>query len=140
MKWTIDRGSMPSYLRVETDGKASIDDFAAMWDAILACESWHPGLTVLMDNRKLTPLEDADAFTEAGIEYFTKNADRVGKAFISVIVSEADNFKYARQFQYGIRLRGSDVALQIFGSEARALEWLDHYFVLHEHESSSAGM
>jgi hypothetical protein len=136
MKWTIDSGSMPYYVRVETSGKASPESFAAMWDEILESDFWRPGLTVLMDNRKLKPLKDADAFTNAGIEYFAKNAARIGHACISTISSQPENFKYARQFQHGIRLHGSDVALQVWGSDTQAVEWLNYYSSLHSKENA----
>ena len=109
-----------------------------MWDEILESDFWRPGLTVLMDNRKLKPLKDADAFTHAGIEYFTKNAARIGRTCISTISAQPENFKYARQFQYGIRLRGSDVALQLFATETQAVEWLNHYSSLHSKENQTA--
>ena len=127
MDWTIDEGRMPSYIHVETSGEATAQDLAAMWDEILSSKSWRPGQTVLLDNRKLAPIKDPDPFTMAGIDYFTRNAARVGKACISTISSEHDSFKYVRQFQHGIRLKGSDVVLQLFNSETQAVNWLNHY-------------
>lgn len=127
MKWKIDTSSMPSYLRVKTSGEASPEDFAAMWDDILSSDYWRPGLPVLMDNQNLDPLKDADAFTTAAADYFAANSDRLGKTCISTISSGPENFKYARQFQYGTRLRGSDVVLQVFNSESDAVRWQDHF-------------
>jgi hypothetical protein len=140
MEWKIDGSSMPFYIRVETSGKASPERFAEMWDEVLASEHWRPGQTVLVDNRKLEPLKDADRFTEAGIEYFAKNAARFGKACIATISVFPENFKYARQFQYGTRLRGCDVVLQVFGSEKQAVDWLDHYGKLHSEENKTAAV
>src|SRR5512142_2676387 len=131
MEWKIDRSSMPSFVRIETSGEACPESFAEMWNEVLAGEFWRPGSTVLIDNRKLKPLKNADAFTTAAIEYFVDNRERIGKACISSISSFPYHFKYARQFQYGIRLRGSDVVLQLFGTETQAVEWLDHYCHLH---------
>ena len=137
MEWIIDSGSMPLYLRVETNGEASEEDFAAMWDAILGSESWRPGLPVLMDNRKLEPIKDPGPFTMSGIEYFAINASLVGKACIATISLRPENLKYSRQFQYGTRLRGSDVVLQIFGSETQAVDWLTHYGSIRDKEDKA---
>ena len=138
MDWKIDIDSMPSYVRVETNGEASPNSFAEMWDEILKSEFWYAGLSVLMDNRKLKPLKDADALTTAAIEYFAKNSERIGKVCIATLTAQPENFKYARQFQYGIRLRGSGVALQIFSSEKQCVEWLDHYSEIRSKENHSA--
>jgi hypothetical protein len=134
MDWKIDSSSMPSYLRIETDGAASSESFAAMWGEILASDLWRPGLTVLIDNRKLSAIKDADGFTMAAIDYFAKNTALIGKACISVVSSRPENFKYARQFQYGIRLNGSDAVIQVFSTEKQAVEWLDHYSGLRHSE------
>jgi hypothetical protein len=130
MKWNIDSSSMPSYLHVETDGEPTSESFAAMWDEILQSDFWHPGFTVLIDNRKLKPFKDADAVTTSSIDYFAKNNARIGKACISVVSSRPENFKYARQFQYGTRLHGCDAVLQVFGTETQAVEWLNHFSLI----------
>ena len=134
MKWTIDNGSMPYYIRVETDGDASSESIVAMWDELIQSDSWSPGLTVLIDNRKLKQLKDGEAITNACIDYFAENKDRIGKACISTVSDHPENFKFARQFQYGTRLKGSDVVLQLFTSESQALRWLDHYSKLQPDE------
>jgi hypothetical protein len=127
MNWKIDTRSMPAYLSVETTGEASPKSLAAMWDEILESNFWRPGLMVLMNIQKLKPIRNPDALTVAGIEYFAKKADRVGKTHISTITSHPEYFKYARQFQYGIRLHGCDVIIQLFGTETHAVEWLNYY-------------
>lgn len=137
MKWNIDTSSMPSYLRVETNGEPTPESFAGMWDEILQSDFWRPGFTVLIDNRKLKPLKDADALTTASIDYFAQNAARIGKACISVVSSQPENFKYARQFQYGTRLQGCDAVLQVFGTESQAVEWLDHFSIIRNNQNHS---
>jgi hypothetical protein len=138
MKWTIDKGPMPSYLRVETGGAASSKGFAAMWDEILASNVWHPGLTVLIDHRNLKPPKHAEALTRAGIDYFAKNAVRIGKACISMVSARPEDYKYARQFQYGSRLHGCDVVLQLFGTETQAIAWLNYHYSVYRTEHAKA--
>jgi hypothetical protein len=136
MDWTIDKRSMPAYVRVETTGEASTKSLAAMCDEILESDFWRPGLMVLVDIQKLKPLKNADAITMAGIKYFAKRAALVGKACISTISSHPEYFKYARQFQYGVRLNGCDVVLQLFGTQTQAVAWLDYYWSLHSKEKA----
>lgn len=138
MKWTIDLGNLPDYVRVETGGNPSTADFVSMWDEILGGVYWHPGFTVLMDNRRLEVLVNSDAFTRAAVDYFAKNNDRLGNACIAVLTINPETFKYARQFQYGIRFKGSDVVLQLFKSEMQARDWLRHFCKLNNTRSSEA--
>lgn len=130
---------MPAYVRVETAGDASPKSFTAMWDEILDSDFWRPGLMVLMDIQNLKPLKNADAITMAGIEYFAKRATLLGKTCISAIGSHPEYFKYARQFQYGTRLRGCDIVLQLFGTETQAVAWLNYYCNLQSKEKARAG-
>ena len=127
MKWTIDKSRLPSFVRVETSDEPELIDLMDMWQELIDSDYWRPGFTVLVDNRKLRPISDPDKFTRGAIEFFAANKDLVGKACIAAISSEPSTFKYARQFQYGIRLKGSDAVLQIFNSESNALDWLEHY-------------
>jgi hypothetical protein len=127
MKWTIDKSSLPSYVRIETSGEPQLSDLMSMWLEIIESDFWKPDFTVLLDNRKLTPINEPDSFTRGAVEFFAANRDIIGKACIAVLSNEPNNFKYARQFQYGIRLKGSDAVLQIFNNETQALNWLEHY-------------
>jgi hypothetical protein len=127
MKWTIDKSHLPSFVRVETDGKPVLNDLMDLWQELIESDFWQPDFTVLIDNRSLGPISEPDKFTMGAIEFFAANKDQVGKACIATISAEPNNFKYARQFQYGIRLKGSDAVLQIFGTETQALDWLEHY-------------
>ena len=127
MKWTIDKSRLPAFVRVETSGKPDLDGLISMWDDIVDSAFWEPGLTILIDDRKLTQIPEPDKFTEATIEFFAENKETIGHACIAALSSQRDSFKYARQFQYGIRLRGSEAVIQLFISETQALQWLDHF-------------
>jgi hypothetical protein len=127
MKWMIDKSRLPSFVRVVTSGEPTLHHLKAMWQEIIESDFWYPGLTVLVDNRILKPLKDPDSFTTGAIEFFTANKAILGKACIAVISNQPDNFKYARRFQYGIRLGGSDAVLQLFGTETQALAWLNYF-------------
>jgi hypothetical protein len=127
MKWTIDKSRLPAFVRVETSGKPDLDGLISMWDDIVDSAFWEPGLTILIDDRKLTQIPEPDKFTEATIDFFAENKETIAHACIAALSSQRDSFKYARQFQYGIRLRGSEAVIQLFISETQALQWLDHF-------------
>jgi hypothetical protein len=132
MKWTIDTSRLPSFVRVNTGGEPSADDFMAMWAGVIQSEFWVPNLPILIDNRNLKEINEPDKFTRAAIEFFAEKAKLVGRSCIAVISVQPDNFKYARQFQYGIRLKGADAVIQLFNSEQQALAWLEHFCQVRE--------
>jgi hypothetical protein len=136
MKWTVDQSHLPAFVSVETSGDPEPKDFVSMWREILSSEFWRPGIPVLVDNQKLKPMKDPDAFTTDAIDFFSDNVESFGATCVAAVSSLPDNFKYARQFQYGIRLKGSDVVLQIFGSRTQAVEWLDHYSQVRQREGN----
>ena len=138
MNWKIDKSRLPSYVRVETGGEPLLSDFMDLWQELIDNDFWQPDFTVLIDNRKLGPIKEPDKFTMGAIEFFAANKDLVGKACITVISVEPENFKYSRQFQYGISLKGSDAVLQIFGTETQALDWLEHYCKLRDYQLGHA--
>jgi hypothetical protein len=94
---------------------------------MIESDFWKPDFTVLVDNRDLKQIKKPDKFTAGGIEFFAANKDVIGKACIAIISAKPENFKYSREFQYGIRLKGSEAVLQIFGSETQATMWVEHY-------------
>jgi len=138
MKWTIDKSRLPAFVRVDTSGEAGVSDLKTMWQEIIEGDFWEPGFPILVDNRNLKEIKDPDKFTRAAIDFFAGNTQRVGASCIAVLSSQPDNYKYARQFQYGIRLKGSDAVLQIFSSETQALDWLEHFCQIRDEVSQTA--
>ena len=138
MKWTIDKSRLPSFVRVNTNGDAKLDDLRNMWSELIQSDFWQPGFPVLIDNRKLKQSKDPGEFTSGAIDFFAENKDRVGPSCIAALGAQPVNFTFARQFQYGIRLKGSDAVLQIFGTEAQALDWLEHYCQLRDKQTAAS--
>jgi hypothetical protein len=85
MKWTIDTSRLPSFVRVNTGGESSADDFMAMWEGVIQSEFWAPNLPILVDNRDLKEINEPDKFTRAAIEFFAQNSKLVGRSCIAVI-------------------------------------------------------
>jgi hypothetical protein len=83
-------------------------------------------------------IPEPEKFTEATIEFFAENKETIGHACIAALSSQRDSFKYARQFQYGIRLKGSTAVIQLFISETQALQWLDHFCKVRDDQPAKA--
>jgi hypothetical protein len=139
MNWTLDSAAMPAYLRVTCQGKPAIIDLESMWTDVLSYADWTPGLPVLVDVRSLDFHKDPDACTMAAIDFFAKHKIQIGDSCIALLSAGSQSFKYARQFQYGIRLRGSNVTLQIFNSDSQAIQWIENYCSLRSQQRTAAG-
>ena len=127
MNWRIDSTSLPSYLRVSTEGDVSSQDFTSMWNDILAQDGWVPGTSVFFDNRGLNAVpQDGSGvdMTSIATDYFESRAVDIGAARIAILMKVRENYKYGRQFQIGVELRRVPVKLQMFFDEAEALSWL----------------
>jgi hypothetical protein len=127
MQWAFDKAHLPSYIRIKRSGKVTLGEYTAMWDEILESAFWRPGLPVLFDTREVEPIEDGEELAIGAIEYFEENMGRIGMCCIASISIDRDHYIYARQFQHGIRLFGSDVTMLIFNDEATAVEWMERY-------------
>jgi hypothetical protein len=127
MNWTFDRTALPEYIRITTVGEASLAGFVAMWEELLNCDFWRPGLSALFDNRNLTEPTIRGHNMTGGVDFFVQNADRIGSSCIVVVSEDGDRYMDARRFQYGVRLRGCDAILQVFDTDTNAVEWLSNY-------------
>ena len=127
MKWTIDKGSLPFFVRIDTRGEPTVRDLAAMWSEVIESDFWKPGFTALLDNRKLNVARDPNEFVSGAIAFFSENKERIGPACIASVGVNPVSFQHARRFQHGIRFKGSDAVLQIFNTEPQAVQWLDHF-------------
>lgn len=124
MNWTIDTTSLPAYIRVCVKGSASIRSLTAMWDEVLAIETWKPGTCVFLDCRALEPIEE-NAFNLASqlVDLFLGSSDLIGDGRIALMMTPPINYLFYRQFQYSLGLRGS-THVQIFSDELQATNWL----------------
>lgn len=127
MIWTIDNSTLPNFIRVENEGDVTFEGFSSMWDAILQSAFWRPGTPVLFDNRKINKVPSdgsGSRLTDASMRYFSSRAEEIGQSRIAILSAGDSNYRYTRQFQYGIRTRDVPVNLQVFFAEKDALAWL----------------
>jgi len=132
MEWTIDKSSLPKYVRVNASGEPSIDGLLDMWSEVISSEFWRPGFALLLDNRELGQCKDPTALTLSILEFFADNRERFGKACIVSLAVRAIDETHVRMFEYGIKLNGSDVETQVINSETEAKEWLENYCKLRD--------
>ena len=132
MKWTIDDSSMPMYLRAKIEGPPSVEDYLALWNAILAHPKWTPGTSVLVDATERQPLgAQALSLVDELAHFFAENRNKFGNSFIASFVSEPESYKFSRVFEYSAHLRGSSVVLRTFPEEESALRWLSYLMTAH---------
>jgi len=132
MKWTIEDSSMPMYLRATIEGPPSIEDYLAMWSAVLAHDRWKPGTSVLVDATLREPFgQHALSLVDQLAHFFAENQNKFGNSFIASFVSEPESYKFSRVFEYSAHLRGSSVVLRTFPDEESALLWLSYLKAAH---------
>ena len=128
MKWTFDHSQLPAFLRVFVEGKASVGDARALLDELIESDRWHPGMSVLVDISGL-PSSDGERHTiiQDLIRYFVEHRKEIGKSCIATVRPSAEAYNYIRQFEYGIRLRGSEAVVRNFMNERHATDWLTNH-------------
>ena len=125
MKWTFDHSQLPVYLRVIVEGKVSVDDARALMDELVNSQQWHPGMSILVDISELPPTSDNwQVIVRELIRYFVERRHDIGKSCIATVRPHAEAYNYIRQFEYGIRLRGSEAVVRNFVNADHAAEWL----------------
>ena len=128
MKWTFDRSQLPSYVKVSVEGQASVDGARALLDQLIESEFWHPGMSVLVDISGLSAIgTDKHAILQDLIRYFVEHQKIIGKSCVATVRPSPDAYNNIRQFEYGIRLRGSEVVVRNFMNVHNAAEWLTNH-------------
>jgi hypothetical protein len=128
MKWTFDHSRLPAFLQVSVEGQASVDDAHALLDELLESEFWRPGLAVLVDISRMLPTgADRHVIIQALIRYFVERRYDIGKSCIATVRPSPSAYNNIRQFEYGIRLRGSEAVVRNFMSTHNAAEWLTNH-------------
>jgi hypothetical protein len=128
MKWTFDHSLLPSYVKVSVEGQASVDSARKLLDQLTGSDFWHPGMSVLFDISGLAPMgTDKNAILQDLIRYFVEHRQIIGKGCIATVRPDPDAYNNIRQFEYGIRLRGSEVVVRNFMDASNAAEWLTNH-------------
>jgi len=128
MKWTFDHSRLPVYLQVAVEGVANIDDLRRLLEQLLESEFWHPGMSILVDLGGLKPTQqDKHSLIQDLIRYFVDRRKDIGKSCIATVHPAADAYNYIRRFEYGTRLRRSEVVVRNFMDSNHAAEWLTNH-------------
>jgi hypothetical protein len=125
MKWTFDHSQMPVCVRVDVEGDATLEGTFALWNEIITSDAWHPGMSVLLDITNLSQFGGGGSqIMQKLIGYFIEHREEIGKSCIAIVRPNPEVYNYGRQFEYGIRLRGSAVVVRNFLNVEHASEWL----------------
>jgi len=128
MKWTLDHSGLPAYLHVTVEGKATAEDALALLDELVSSENWHPGMSVVVDKTNLLPLgNDGSRIVQHLVRGFIEHHEKIGKSCIATVHPKNETYNYVRQFEYGIRLRGSAAVVRSFADFDRAVEWVRNH-------------
>jgi hypothetical protein len=138
MNWKIDDSTLPSFLRLEVEGRPTRKDYLSAWQTIIHHRRWKAGTSVLIDATKREPLgSQAPMIVEALADFFGKHNTDLGHTCVASITREDQGYLYKRLLQYAAKLRGADVTLRNFGDEQAAIEWLTRFCNKNEHQKTS---
>ena len=113
---------------VSVEGQANVDDARALLDQLTGSERWHPGMSVLIDISGLSPMgTDRHEIIPELIRYFIERKHVIGKSCFATVRPSPDAYNNIRQFEYGIRLRGSEAVVRNFVNAHNAAEWLTNH-------------
>ena len=128
MKWTLDPSQLPVYLQLSVEGKANADEVRKLMDDLIGSDPWHPGMSLLVDISGLQPTGDErNAIIQDLVRYFIERRQDIGKSCIATVRPRAEAYNYIRQFEYGIRLRGSEAVVRNFMNARHAAQWLTNH-------------
>ena len=126
MKWTFDNSGLPAFVRIAVEGKATVEESRALWTELITSKEWKPGTAVLVDAQVDESGPGTSERVHKVADLFIEKRDQIGPSCIAVVRRRPERYRYSRQFEYSIRLRGSPVAIRNFTDEASAVEWLKH--------------
>lgn len=108
---------------VTTDGDATVEGIFAFLDDIISHPQWRPGMSVLLDHRRL----DLSPITPRGIEqvsdYFAGISDALGNGKLAMVMNKEVDFGIARASEIITQDR-TQMQLRVFRFVEDAWAWL----------------
>lgn len=125
MNWHIDPTHFPGFLRINVEGKPSLQEYQRLWQDVVSHDVWRPGTPILKDIRNREPLGmDGFDIVQAIAEYLAHENERIGETLVAIVTDHEHGFKYGRVLEYAVRMRNSQVVIRTFGNEESAIDWL----------------
>lgn len=123
MKFNISFEHMPEYVLVQTDGKASVQEFDALLKQLVDAPRWETGTKQLVDHRELKldhlTIDDMHAIKDVVERYGRK----LGKGRCAFVVDNAVGFGISRMYEL-VGGEGIHGEVGVFYSIDDAAEWL----------------
>lgn len=84
---------------VETEGDATVEGICAFLDDIVAHPAWRPGMSILLDHRRLSLHNISAKEVEQVSDYFTGISDSLGNGKIALVMNRDVDFGVARAWE-----------------------------------------
>jgi hypothetical protein len=126
MKWKFEFLPKENYIRVTSEGVYNPTDHRQMMIELLSLPEWHPGMAVLLDNRKLSYAEAVQADLQQSSDDVLQYNSLIGESKIAFLVGSLGDVEAIRRFEL---MTEEDVSawMQVFLDENQALRWLLAY-------------
>jgi hypothetical protein len=123
MNWFIEHIEARQYIRIVYEGLFSVDEQSKAIEDLLSRAFWQPGMSILIDHRKLDfGTTNIPIMQQIGA-FHQKNDARIGSGRIAVIMKSLSDFGRGRQFELITKGKVS-AKFEIFLEEEKALDWL----------------
>ena len=123
MKWTISFITKGNYFKVVNEGLYEAGDSIKLYEHIFSNESWHPGASILMDNRQVDYRNANYQVMSQSSRNLANNEKQIANSKICYVVASPVGLGISRQFQMLMEGQSSTV-IEIFTNEEAAIDWL----------------
>ena len=124
MKWRIEYSTDRKFVRVNLEGKFSVEGHLAMIEDILAQDFWRPGMSVLFDNRRVDYGDSSFEVMTRASRNQTVHDERIGHGKAALLMKSVSDFGLGRQYEI-ITDEKVSANVHIFLDENQALRWLE---------------
>lgn len=108
---------------VVTEGKANVQGLIAFLKGIISHPLWKPGMSLLVDHRRLSLKDFSRAETETVVDYFVRIGDKLGSGKCALVMNRDVDFGIARSGEL-LASQRTDVDIRVFRSLEEAEDWL----------------
>jgi hypothetical protein len=124
MKWRIEYSPKQKFIRINLEGKFSVEGHLEMIKDILSQAFWRPGMNVLFDNRRLDYGSSSfEAMTQASRNQAAHDED-IGDGKAALLMKSVADFGLGRQYEI-ITDEKISANVHVFLDENQAIRWLE---------------
>ena len=123
MKWTISFITKGNYFKVVNEGLYEAGDSIKLYASLFSNESWHPGASILMDNRQVDYRNVNYQVMSQSSNNLANSEKQIANSKIGYVVESPVGLGISRQFQMLMEGKSS-IIIEIFTNEEAAINWL----------------